>query len=67
MNIGVDTSVHGPGERGEIATLLARHDRPGPRYTSYPTAVEFHEELDPGMYERHLAAANAKSDEPLSL
>ena len=23
--------------------LLQRYDRPGPRYTSYPTAVEFHE------------------------
>jgi oxygen-independent coproporphyrinogen-3 oxidase len=23
------------------AELLARHDRPGPRYTSYPTALEF--------------------------
>jgi len=25
------------------AELLQRYDRPGPRYTSYPTAVEFHE------------------------
>ena len=22
--------------------LLRKYDRPGPRYTSYPTAVEFH-------------------------
>ena len=26
-----------------IDELLARYDRPGPRYTSYPTAVEFHD------------------------
>lgn len=25
------------------AALIARHDRPGPRYTSYPTAPRFHE------------------------
>ena len=23
--------------------LLRRHDRPGPRYTSYPTAPQFHD------------------------
>jgi oxygen-independent coproporphyrinogen-3 oxidase len=23
------------------AALVARYDRPGPRYTSYPTAVQF--------------------------
>ena len=23
--------------------LLVRYDKPGPRYTSYPTAVEFHD------------------------
>ena len=22
---------------------VARYDRPGPRYTSYPTAIEFHD------------------------
>ena len=25
---------------------VRRFDRPGPRYTSYPTAVEFHEGFD---------------------
>ena len=26
--------------------LMRRYDRQGPRYTSYPTAVEFQENLD---------------------
>ena len=29
-------------EPSSTAGLLAGYDRPGPRYTSYPTAVEFH-------------------------
>ena len=28
------------------AEMLRRYDRPGPRYTSYPTAVEFNEGFD---------------------
>src|SRR5262245_29392277 len=50
-----------------LAALLARHDRPGPRYTSYPTAVEFHAGVDAAEYERRLAAADALGDAPLSL
>ena len=34
----------------KIAELLARYDRPGPRYTSYPTAVEFHDSFGPDAY-----------------
>lgn len=30
--------------------LLQRYDRPGPRYTSYPTAVEFSEDFGAGDY-----------------
>jgi oxygen-independent coproporphyrinogen III oxidase len=51
----------------ELLDLLRRYDRPGPRYTSYPTAVEFHEGVDGAVYESKLAAANAVPDEPLSL
>jgi oxygen-independent coproporphyrinogen-3 oxidase len=47
--------------------LLRRYDRPGPRYTSYPTAIEFHEGYDEAEYRRRLAAANAEGDKPLSL
>ena len=47
--------------------LLARYDRPGPRYTSYPTAVEFHAGVDDAAYVRSLADACTRVDEPLSL
>ncbi len=49
------------------AELLARYDRPGPRYTSYPTALEFHEGVDAAACEAKLAEADAKVDEPLSM
>ena len=49
------------------ARLLAHYDQPGPRYTSYPTAVEFHERFGDREYRERLAAADARADEPLSL
>jgi len=49
------------------ADLLARHDRPGPRYTSYPTAIEFHEGVGTDDYLTRLAAADQLGDAPLSL
>ncbi|MCW4456354.1 oxygen-independent coproporphyrinogen III oxidase [Flavobacterium sp. MXW15] len=39
--------------------ILRRHDRPGPRYTSYPTAPHFHD----GYGEAQLRAAAARSNE----
>lgn len=48
------------------ADLLRKHDRPGPRYTSYPTAVEFHSGVGPAEYEKKLAEADSQSGEPLS-
>jgi len=50
----------------EIVALIRRYDRPGPRYTSYPTAVEFSNAFDEPAYRAQLARA-AASDEPLSL
>ena len=47
--------------------LLKLYDRPGPRYTSYPTAVEFHEGFAEGNYREHLARADAEPDAPLSM
>jgi oxygen-independent coproporphyrinogen-3 oxidase len=48
--------------------LLARYDRPGPRYTSYPTAVEFSDAIGEADYRRHLEAADALGAEvPLAL
>jgi oxygen-independent coproporphyrinogen-3 oxidase len=49
------------------AELLARYDRPGPRYTSYPTAVEFHPGFTEADYRERLAAADALASEPLSM
>jgi oxygen-independent coproporphyrinogen-3 oxidase len=47
--------------------LLMKYDRPGPRYTSYPTAVEFQESYDEAAYRESLEEAAARPDEPLSL
>lgn len=52
---------------GVTLDLLRRYDRPGPRYTSYPTAVEFHEGFSADQYATHLAAAAANPLAPLSL
>ena len=49
------------------ADLLAKYDRPGPRYTSYPTAVEFHESFTPQRYLEKREEASQRPDEPLSL
>jgi oxygen-independent coproporphyrinogen-3 oxidase len=49
------------------AELLARYDRPGPRYTSYPTAVEFHDGFTEAHYRERLAAADAQAAAPLSV
>ena len=56
-----------PSERHVTAELLARYDRPGPRYTSYPTAIEFHEGVTAADYAARLADADALGVAPLSL
>ena len=45
--------------------LLAKYDRPGPRYTSYPTAVEFSEDFVAADYVRRLQALTV--DDEISL
>jgi oxygen-independent coproporphyrinogen-3 oxidase len=47
--------------------LLRKYDRPGPRYTSYPTAVEFNPAYDAQAYFGSLEQAAARADDPLSL
>lgn len=47
--------------------LLDRYDRPGPRYTSYPTAPEWSSEFGATDYGRALANAAAYPDDPLSI
>ena len=52
---------------GITPELLARYDRPGPRYTSYPTAPHFSPSFGEAAYREALARATAHPDEPLSL
>ena len=46
--------------------LIRRYGGRGPRYTSYPTALQFSDEFDARRYAAH-AAASSTSDTPLSL
>ncbi|MBI1796213.1 MAG: oxygen-independent coproporphyrinogen III oxidase [Candidatus Eisenbacteria bacterium] len=57
------TADGGPG----TAELLRRYDRPAPRYTSYPTALEFHPGFTENDYRERLAAADRQTGAPLSV
>jgi oxygen-independent coproporphyrinogen-3 oxidase len=46
--------------------LIARYDRPGPRYTSYPTAPQFRTDFTASAYRHQLRTSNGR-DRPLSL
>ena len=46
--------------------LIRRYDKAGPRYTSYPTAVEFHHGFTADTYAQHIALSNQRGG-PLSL
>jgi len=46
--------------------LIKKHDKAGPRYTSYPTAPMFHTEIDSAAYAATLKRV-AHDDAPLSL
>jgi len=46
--------------------LLKKYDRPGPRYTSYPTVPEWSSNFGPDDY-RQVLAATSKTDSGLSL
>ncbi len=48
------------------AELIRKYDKAGPRYTSYPTAVQFHEGFDEAQY-RTLATASNAAGKSLSL
>ncbi len=47
--------------------MVKRHDKPGPRYTSYPTANLFADDVGHDQYAAGLARADDQADEPLSL
>jgi oxygen-independent coproporphyrinogen-3 oxidase len=50
------------------AKMVRRYGISGPRYTSYPTAVQFHEGFDAELYRRHVAISNDQLiPAPLSL
>ncbi|MGZ8151527.1 MAG: oxygen-independent coproporphyrinogen III oxidase [Methylovulum sp.] len=46
--------------------LINRYDKAGPRYTSYPTALELHDGFTDQDYRQHIAKSNAAGG-PLSL
>jgi len=46
--------------------LINRYDKAGPRYTSYPTALEFHEGFSAADYQQQIQLSNDKGG-PLSL
>ncbi len=52
---------------GLTPDLLQRYDRPGPRYTSYPTAPLFNEGFGSVEYLERLRIASQRTDEPLSM
>ncbi len=56
-----------PTDRRRIVELLKRYNRPAPRYTSYPTAVEFDSQLDAQAYDLRLSQANQRPNAPLSI
>lgn len=59
---------HGPMEVCFDPELMRRYDREGPRYTSYPTALQFHEGLASQAYETAARSSRgATALEPLSL
>ena len=47
--------------------LLREYDRPGPRYTSYPTAPVWSNKIDHTDYSEALKTASAKADAPLAI
>lgn len=47
--------------------LIKKYDRAGPRYTSYPTALEFSPSFDAEAYRQNLLATNQSGDRPISL
>jgi oxygen-independent coproporphyrinogen-3 oxidase len=44
--------------------LIKKYDRPGPRYTSYPTAPQFNDTFTPDKYLDEIIRTNNQSDPP---
>ena len=52
---------------GLTPELLEKYDRPGPRYTSYPTAPHFSPDFGEGAYRQRLELASKRTEDPLSM
>ena len=63
----VQDTASGRLDAGLVESLATRYDRAGPRYTSYPTAVQFTEEFGPAEYRKALQDASKGGDEPWSI
>ncbi len=59
-----------PSDKLEIGQIsdatLEKYNRPGPRYTSYPTAPVWKDDFGPGDYEKYCSVADQRAT-PLSL
>ena len=47
--------------------MIVKYDRPGPRYTSYPTAPQFTDDFGPPQYREVLSRSGELGCRPLSL
>lgn len=47
--------------------LVEKYDRPGPRYTSYPTAPQFSDQFNAASYAQAAHLSNQKANKPLSV
>ncbi len=61
----MDSAIHPAAPRFD-ADLIRRYGGRGPRYTSYPTALQFHEDVSEAEYRRNAIASNATGS-PLSI
>ena len=67
QSMGVIATQGGESEVEVTRELLLRYDRPGPRYTSYPTAPEWDKGFGEAEYRAALLRAAEHPGEPLSL
>jgi oxygen-independent coproporphyrinogen-3 oxidase len=47
---------------GKLTALMRKYDRPGPRYTSYPTAPMFSHEFDADRYRKEIDRTNGSTE-----
>ncbi len=62
-----DSLISAPCPEEALEALVERYERPGPRYTSYPTAVQFSEDFTRDDYDRCLQTAASRKGEPLTI